>query len=213
MRILLVGATGTIGRAVLSALRGRHEVVEASHRKAQYQVDIVDSESIRALYERVGHVDAVIAAAGGAAWKPLGDLTDADLQFSLRYKLMGQVNLVRIGTHWVRDGGSFTLTSGVLAHQPVPGSTAVSIVNAAVEAFGRAAALELPRRLRINVVSPPWVAETLRAAGRDSSTGLLAAELAQSYVASVEGSQTGDIIAPAPPSASPANPPPQPRTG
>jgi NAD(P)-dependent dehydrogenase (short-subunit alcohol dehydrogenase family) len=194
MRILIVGATGTIGRAVSAALRPRHEIVEAGRRKAEQQVDITDPASIRSLYERVGHVDAVVVAAGGAAWKPLADLTDADFDASLRYKLMGQVNVVRIGTHWVRDGGSFTLTSGILAHQPERGSTAVSIVNAGVDAFGRAAAIELPRRLRINVVSPPWVSETLRAMGRDVSGGVPAAEVARSYVESVEGSRTGEVM-------------------
>ncbi len=194
MRILLVGATGTIGRAVAAALRGRHEVVEASRHKAQHHVDMTDPDSIRSLYERVGHVDAVVVTAGGAAWKPLRDLTDADFDHSLRYKLMGQVNIVRVGMHWVRDGGSFTLTSGILAHKPTPGSSAVSIVNAAVEAFGRAAALELARGVRVNVVSPPWVAETLQAMGRDPAGGIPAAELARSYVESVEGTATGGII-------------------
>jgi NAD(P)-dependent dehydrogenase (short-subunit alcohol dehydrogenase family) len=196
MRILVVGATGTIGRAVAAALRERHEIIEASRRKAAQHVDITDPDSIRSLYERIGHVEAVVVVAGGAAWKPLADLTDADFDFSLRYKLMGQINVVRIGTHWVRDGGSFTLTSGVLAHQPVPGSAAVSIVNAGVEAFGRAAAVELQRGLRVNIVSPPWVVETLRAMGRDTAGGIPASELARSYVESVEGSRTGEIITP-----------------
>ena len=197
MRILLVGATGTIGRAVAALLRPRHDVVEASRRKARYHVDIADVDSIRSLYENVGHVDAVISAAGQAAWKPLADLNDGDFALSLRNKLMGQVNLVRIGANWVRDGnGSFTLTSGILANQPTPGSAAVSTVNAGVEAFGRAAALELPRGLRINVVSPPWVSETLQAMGRDPAGGLPAADVARSYVESVEGTQTGAILTP-----------------
>jgi NAD(P)-dependent dehydrogenase (short-subunit alcohol dehydrogenase family) len=194
MRILLVGATGTIGRAVAAALRDRHEVIEASRHKAAQHVDMTDLDSIRSLYERVGHVDAVVCTAGGAAWKPLAELTEADFDFSLRYKLMGQINLVRIGTHWVRDGGSFTLTSGILAHEPTVGSAAVSVVNAGVEAFGRAAALELRRGLRINVASPPWVTETLRAMGRDPSTGIPATDLARWYVSSVEGAATGEIL-------------------
>jgi NAD(P)-dependent dehydrogenase (short-subunit alcohol dehydrogenase family) len=196
MRILLVGATGTIGRAVAALLRPRHDVIEASRHKARYHVDIADEDSIRSLYEDVGHVDAVVSAAGQAAWKPLAELTDVDFAFSLRSKLMGQVNVVRVGANWVSDGGSFTLTSGILAHQPAPGSAAVSVVNAGVEAFGRAAALELPRGLRINVVSPPWVRETLQAMGRDPSAGLSAADVARSYVESVEGTQTGAIITP-----------------
>jgi len=110
-----------------------------------------------------------VCAAGKAAFAGLEDLTDAGFELSVSNKLMGQVNLVRLGLARVRDGGSFTLTSGVLAAEPTPGSAAISLVNAGVEAFARAAALEMPRGTRINVVSPPWVAETLQAMGRDPS--------------------------------------------
>jgi NAD(P)-dependent dehydrogenase (short-subunit alcohol dehydrogenase family) len=196
MRILLVGASGTIGQAVAAALRPRHDIIEASRHKSHERVDLTDEDSIRFLYHRLGRVDAVVIAAGQAAFKPLTELTDADFAFSFRSKLMGQVNLVRIGIDEVTDGGSFTLTSGILAQEPTPGSSAVSLVNAGVEAFVRAAALELPRGLRINVVSPPWVSETLRAMGRDPAGGLPAAEVARSYVESVEGTQTGAVIVP-----------------
>jgi NAD(P)-dependent dehydrogenase (short-subunit alcohol dehydrogenase family) len=196
MRILIVGATGTIGEAIVAALRPRQELVLASRRKAHEQVDIADPDSIRALYERVGRVDAVVSAAGQAKFAPLATLTDADFAFSLGNKLMGQVNLVRLGVGAVADGGSFTLTSGVLAQHPAPGSAAISLVNAGVEAFARAAALELPRGVRVNVVSPPWVSETLRAMGRDPAGGLPAADVARAYVESIEGRQTGAVITP-----------------
>ena len=194
MRILLIGATGTIGSAVAAALRDRHQLVLASRHKAPEHVDISDPESIRALYERVGRVDAVLSAAGQAAFKPLASLTDADFEFSLHNKLMGQVNLVRYGTDSVADGGSFTLTSGVLAQEPMPGAAAISLVNAGLEGFVRGAALELPWNQRINAVSPPWVAETLRAMGQDPKGGLPAAVVAKAYVASVEGKETGKVI-------------------
>ena len=197
MRILLVGASGTIGKAIAAALRPRHDLVEASRHKSHERVDLSDEDSVRFLYHRLGRLDAVVVAAGGAAFKPLDQLTDADFLFSFRNKLMGQVNMVRVGADELTDGGSFTLTSGILAQEPSPGSAAVSLVNAGIEAFARAAALELPRSLRINVVSPPWVSETLRTMGRDPSGGLPAAEVARSYVASVEGTQTGEIIRPA----------------
>jgi NAD(P)-dependent dehydrogenase (short-subunit alcohol dehydrogenase family) len=196
MRILLVGASGTIGRAVAAALRRRYDIVEASRHKSRERVDLTDEDSIRYLYHHLGRIDAVVCAAGQAAFKRLDDLTDQDFAFSFRSKLMGQVNLVRVGINEVNDGGSFTLTSGILAQQPSPGSSAVSLVNAGVEAFARAAALELPRGLRINVVSPPWVSETLGAMGRDPAGGLPAAEVATSYVESVEGTQTGAVIVP-----------------
>lgn len=196
MRILIVGASGTIGREIVAALTGRHDLVLASRSKAPEQVDIADPASIRALYARVGRVDAVINASGQAAFKPLTDLTDADFTLSLTSKLMGQVNLVRYGIASVADDGSFTITAGSLAREPASGAAAVGLVNAGLEGFTRSAALDLPRGLRINVVSPPWVSETLHALGRDPATGLSAAAVAKAYVASVEGKQTGAVLDP-----------------
>jgi NAD(P)-dependent dehydrogenase (short-subunit alcohol dehydrogenase family) len=196
MRILLVGATGTIGEAVAAHLGARHDLVLASRQRAHERVDITDPASIRALYARVGRVDAVVSAAGQAAFKPLGELRDEDFAFSLGHKLMGQVNLVRFGLPSVADGGSFTLTSGVLAQHPAPGTAAISLVNAALEGFGRAAALEAPRRIRVNVVSPPWVSETLVAMGRPPDGGLPAAVVARAYARTVEGGETGQVISP-----------------
>jgi NAD(P)-dependent dehydrogenase (short-subunit alcohol dehydrogenase family) len=194
MRILVVGATGTIGRAVVGALRPAHEVLGVSRNEGLVRVDITRPDSISEMYEKTGEVDAVVSCAGGAAWKPLAELTDADFELSLSYKLMGQVNLVRRGIRYVRDGGSFTLTSGVLAQRPMPRSAAVSLVNAAIEGFGRAAALELPRGLRINVVSPDWVSETLAGMGQDPAQGVPADEAARAYVTSVTGRDTGKVI-------------------
>jgi NAD(P)-dependent dehydrogenase (short-subunit alcohol dehydrogenase family) len=194
MRILLIGATGTIGRAVAAVLHGRHELVLASRQKSNEKVDIGNPDSIRALYQRVGRVDAVISAAGLAAFKPLASLGDADFELSLHNKLMGQVNLVRFGMDSVADGGSFTLTSGVLAQEPMSGAAAISLVNAGLEGFMRSAALELPRKQRINVVSPPWVSETLQAMGQDPKGGLPAAVVAKAYLATVEGKETGKVI-------------------
>ena len=196
MRILLIGATGTIGQAVATALGKRHDLVLASRHKAHEQVDIADAASLRALFDRIGRVDAVVSAAGSAAWKPFAELSDADFAFSFANKLMGQINVVRIAGEFVNDGGSITLTSGILAQNPMPNSAAVSTVNAGLEGFVRAAALESRGRQRINVVSPPWVSETLAAMGQDPAHGLPAADVARSYVDSVEGSQTGQVIVP-----------------
>lgn len=193
MRILIIGATGTIGSEVTKALQERHDVVAAS-RHSGIHVDIADPKSIRAMYLEAGAVDAVVSVAGDAAFAPLAQLGDADFERSLTSKLMGQVNLVRHGLSVLRDGGSFTLTSGVLAQNPMPGSAAISLVNAGIEGFVRAAALELERGMRINAVSPGWVAETLSAMGQDPSGGTPAKDVAKSYVQSVEGNANGTVI-------------------
>ena len=196
MRILVVGATGTIGRAVVAALSASNEVISASLRSTTVKVDIADPASIREMYRSVGRVNAVVCAAGQAKFAPLAQLSDADFQFCLDNKLMGQVNLVRFGFQQVEDGGSFTLTTGILAQAPMPGSAAISLVNAGVEGFIRAAALEAPRKIRVNAVSPPWVAETLQALKMDTSQGLPANVVARAYVRSVTGTDTGSTLQP-----------------
>jgi NAD(P)-dependent dehydrogenase (short-subunit alcohol dehydrogenase family) len=193
MRIVVVGATGTIGKAIVAALSHEHEVLPAS-RKAKTSVDITDPESIREMYRRVGRIDALVGAAGDAKFAPLLELTDADFQFSMSHKLMGQVNLVRFGLDAMKDGGSFTVTTGSLARRPMKGSAAISLVNSALEGFVRAAALEAPRGIRINAVSPPWITDTLEALGMDPSGGMTPEAAAQLYVRSVTGRQTGAVI-------------------
>jgi NAD(P)-dependent dehydrogenase (short-subunit alcohol dehydrogenase family) len=198
MRILVIGATGTIGRRVVEALSAGNEIVAVSRKSTPIAVDISDDSSIQAMYKKVGKVDAVISAAGSAKFAPLSQLSDGDFEFSLNDKLMGQVGIVRFGLDHVADGGSITVTSGILARSPMPGGAAISLVNAGLEGFVRAAALEAPRRIRVNVVSPPWVAETLVALKMDPSQGLPAATVARAYVQSVNGTQTGAVIEPEP---------------
>jgi NAD(P)-dependent dehydrogenase (short-subunit alcohol dehydrogenase family) len=194
MRVLVVGATGTIGSEIVKALAD-HEVIEAAHAHV-VRVDISDRASIEAMYRRVGRIDAVISAAGSTRRKQLRELTDDDFAYSIAHKLMGQVNLVRYGIDHVNDGGSFTLTSGILGREPIVGSEAISLVNLGLEGFARAAALELPRGLRVNVVSPPWVEETLRAYRMEGFRGLPAAEVAQAYVRAMQSSANGEVFEP-----------------
>lgn len=196
MRVVVLGASGTIGKAIVTGLGTQHDVVPVGSHQGTYRVDLGDRASIDALFQAIGRADAVISAAGLGKFGALADLTDADFAFSLGNKLMGQVNLVRLGTRFLADGGSFTLTSGILSQHPIPGSAAISVVNAGVEAFARAAALELPRGIRVNVVSPPWVAETLTAMGRDPAGGLPAAVVAKAYLRSLEGRMSGEVLSP-----------------
>ena len=194
MRILVIGATGLLGTPVARTLEANHEVLRASLQGPALQVDLADPGSIRNLYTKVGQVDAVVCVAGQTVSRPLAALSDADFELGLKNKLMGQINLVRLGIESLKDGGSFTLTSGQLSRRPIPGAVAVSVANAGVEAFARAAALELPRGIRINAVAPGRVSETLLALKMDPSLGTPAAEVAQVYVKAVEGQMTGQTL-------------------
>lgn len=194
MTVLILGATGTIGQAVADALAEQHDVIRVSRSSGDHHADITKEDDLHALFDAVGPVDAIVCAAGAAAFGALDELDDDDFDLSLTSKLMGQVNVVRLGLPHLADGGSITLTSGILSQHPIQGSAAISMVNAGVEAFVRAAALELPRGIRANVVSPPWVRETLEAMGRDPSPGQAAGSVAKAYVASVEGGMSGEVL-------------------
>ena len=195
MKIVVIGATGTIGGAVVKLLRQRHQVIAVSRSSGDYRADITNKASIETALRAIGKVDAIVSAAGSAVFKPLTALTDSDFDKSLQDKLMGQVNVVRAGAQYIQSGGSITLTSGILAQEPMPGSAAISLVNAGLEGFGRAAALELQSaKVRVNVVSSPWVRETLVALNMNPSSGLPADEVAKAYAQSVEGSATWEII-------------------
>ncbi|WP_233889399.1 short chain dehydrogenase [Paraburkholderia flagellata] len=194
MRVLIVGATGLLGKEIARLLSPEHEVIGASRNAPHLSVDLTDKESIVSMYRQLGTVDAVICAAGAAKFAPLELLTDEDFAFSLANKLMGQVNLVRCAVGHITPGGSLTLTSGILSQHPVTGSAVVGIVNAGVEAFVRSAALELHGTARVNVVSPGWVSETLAAMGQAYSAATPAAVVAQAYKRSLVEDITGQVI-------------------
>jgi NAD(P)-dependent dehydrogenase (short-subunit alcohol dehydrogenase family) len=195
MKIVVIGASGTIGSALVKLLKQKHQVIAVSRSAGDRRADITDKASLEAALAAIGKVDAIVSAAGGAVFKPLAALTDADFEKCLHDKLMGQVNIVRTGAQHVLPGGSITLTSGILAQHPIPGSAAISLVNAGLEGFVRAAALELgAAKVRVNIVSPPWVKETLIALKMDPAPGLSADDVAKAYARSVEGSASGEVI-------------------
>ncbi|MDJ0466562.1 short chain dehydrogenase [Streptomyces sp. H27-C3] len=192
MKIVVIGATGTIGSAVARSLRARHNVVPVS-RSGAVRVDISDPASIDALFQEVGAVDAVVACAAHGGMAPLNTESDEQFWGGLDAKLIGQVNLARRAVRHVRDSGSITLTSGRFA-EPVPGSSLGFLVNAGLEAFVRSAAVEMPRGLRLNVVSPGWVSESLAAMSLDPGGGTPAVQLADAYVDAVEGQSNGRTL-------------------
>ena len=195
MRVLVVGASGIIGRAIVAELGQRHEVITAGRSSGELKMDITDGASIRKMFEEAGLVDALVSATGTVKFAPFEDMEVEDYEIGLQDKLMGQVNLVLIGRDYLSDGGSFTLTTGVLDREPIREGTSASMVNGAINAFVAAAAIEMTRGQRINVVSPGVIEEAMDAyapyfRGFDP---VPAARAALAYAKSVEGLQTGRV--------------------
>ena len=194
MKIILVGASGTIGKGILEVLSVDHEIIKVGHDSGDFKVDISVKKSIEQLFRDAGSFDAVICAAGRARFGNLDSQPDEDYALAVTNKLMGQVNLVRVGQNHINDNGSFTLTSGMLSQHPSPRSASVSMVNGGIESFVRAAALGMKRGMRVNVVSPVLVKETVDAKGMDSAGGMLAKKVALAYRESLEGKRNGEVL-------------------
>lgn len=196
MKILLIGAHGAIGSAIAAELAPRHEIISIGRNSGDFKVDISDSASIRKLFEQVGKFDALVCAAGNVNFVPLGEMTEKDFALGLQDKLMGQVNLLLIGREFANDGASFTFTTGITSHDPIRTGASASLVNAAIDGFVRAAAIELPRGLRVNSVSPNVLLESMGsyASYFRGFKPVPAAEVALAYAKSVEGLQTGQTF-------------------
>jgi NAD(P)-dependent dehydrogenase (short-subunit alcohol dehydrogenase family) len=193
MRILVIGATGQVGRTAVHALGG-HEIIAAS-RSGEPSVDVTDPASIERLFAAVGQVDAVVVAVGEVPFRPLDELSRGDYESAFRGKVLSQLDVVRIGTSYVRDGGSITLTSGILAREPIADGAAASFANGAVESFVLAAATELPRGIRINAVSPSVLEDA--PSYHSSFPGFVPVSshrVGQEYAKSVLGVQTGRVF-------------------
>ncbi len=156
MKILVIGGKGTIGKRIVEYFSKEHQVIVAGRSSEKYPVDIADTKSIKRLYKQIkktGKIDAIICAAGEAKWAPLKDLSEADFHIGLRSKLMGQVNVVRYAHKCLRKKGSITLTTGILADDPVYQTTSAAMVNGGIHSFVQAAAIEMRKKIRLNVVS------------------------------------------------------------
>jgi NAD(P)-dependent dehydrogenase (short-subunit alcohol dehydrogenase family) len=195
MKIIVIGATGTIGQAVVKELSLRHEVISVSNQRSDVRVDITEVQSIESMYKTLGKIDAVVVCTGKVHFGELSEMQQAQYEIGLKNKLMGQVNLVLIGMKYLNDHGSFTLTSGILNHDPIRLGSSASMVNGALDGFVKGAAIELPRNLRINAVSPIVVLESMGKYG-PYFQGFLPVpveQVALAYSKSVEGAQTGQI--------------------
>jgi NAD(P)-dependent dehydrogenase (short-subunit alcohol dehydrogenase family) len=193
VKVLVIGANGLIGKGVADELAEKHQVIRAS-RNGDVKVDINDPDSITAMFASVGKLDAIAFAAGKVAFKPLDQLTREDFVAGLTDKAIGQIDLVLKGTNSLTDYGSFTLMSGVLARETIVTGAVASSANGAIESFVMSAAIELPRGIRINSVSPSVLVEA--PSYHDYFPGFVQVTLkdvVRLYVKSIEGKQTGQI--------------------
>ena len=196
MKILIIGGSGTIGSTVSAHFAENHDVIIAGRNSGDVRVDMADAESLRAMFEKTGKVDAVICTAGDAKWAPFNDLCEDDFYIGIKSKLMGQVNLVRIGKDYVNPGGSFTLSTGILADHPVLMTTSAAMVNGAIHSFVKAACLELPAGIRINAVSSGLVEDAVAHYGAyfPGHNPIPMKKVVNGFVKSVAGAGTGEII-------------------
>ena len=196
MKIIVVGAEGDIGGAVCAELGSRHEIIRAGRSGGDVRVDMADRASVDAMYAKCGAVDAVVATAGNVHFGPLQDFTEETFMLGLRHKVMGQVNLVLAGLDVVADAGSFTLTSGVLDRDPIRMGTGAATANGALGGFVVGAAVEMPRGLRINVVSPELLDVSVPRYGEwfPGHEPVSSQRVGRAYAKSVEGAVTGKVI-------------------
>ncbi|MGY1493817.1 short chain dehydrogenase [Aeromonas dhakensis] len=196
MKIVIVGASGTIGSAVSDLLAKDHQVIRVGHSQGDARVDMRDPASIGGLFAKLGRFDSLVVASGSAAFNALTEMTDEEWQLGIQSKLMGQINLTRAAIPHLNDKGSITLISGILSEEPINWGASVTTINGAVEHFVKAAACELPRGLRINVVSPTVLEESMDkyAAFFPGFVPVPAARVAQAYQRSVLGVQTGQVF-------------------
>jgi len=154
MKIVIIGASGTMGSYLVNAFEKEHEVIGADRNNPNIKVDITSPPSITRMFELIGPFDALICTAGPTYVGPWKTLTDATFRNGVEGKMMGQINLVLIGQDYINAQGSFTLISGAVTHEPQKNFANASAANAAIDGFVRAAAIELPKGIRINAVSP-----------------------------------------------------------
>jgi len=196
MKILIIGGNGTIGKRVVEHFKQENEVLIAGRTSGDLKVDIADSQSIKAMFENSGKLDAIICVAGEAKWDDFDKLSEEDYYIGIKSKLMGQVNLVRIGQHYLNPKGSITLSTGILADDPVVKTTSAAMVNGGIHSFVKAVALEIENGIRINVVSSGMV-EDAYDKYKDYFPGhnpIPMKKMVNGFVRSVKGKGNGEII-------------------
>ncbi len=191
MKIIIVGASGRIGKEVDKALSVRHDIIRVGAHSGDVKCDYTSPESVRDLFEKVGVFDSLVSTVGDdSVFKRFTDLDDDDFRYGFERKILGQIRLIRLGSNFVRENGSFVLTSGFLNQYPNPYSIATGPLNSLVDTFVKNTAPLLPRGIRVNVVSPAPIVEP----GQGGDGVVTAAETAKLYVDAVENNITGKVL-------------------
>jgi len=196
MKLFIIGGRGTIGKKVTEYFTQKYEVLVGGRNSGDIKIDIADQESIEKAFEQVGKVDAILCIAGEARWNDFDELTEEDYYIGIKSKLMGQVNIVRIGRKYLNQGGSITLSTGILADDPVIKTTSAAMVNGAIHSFVQAVDLEIENCIRGNVVSLGLVEDAYEKY-KDYFPGhvpITMQEAVAAYAKSVEGKKRGEII-------------------
>ncbi|WP_133407712.1 short chain dehydrogenase [Parashewanella tropica] len=196
MKILVIGATGTIGKAIVSALEGKHTIIKASRTQGDVLIDISCPNSIKRAFEQLTDLDAVICATGSVAFAPFSKMTREQWDIGINGRLMGQIHLAQQAAKMLNDNGSITLTTGIIADHPIATGISAATLSGAIHHFVHHVALELPQGIRINCVSPSVLTESLDiyADYFPGFRSISAKEVAQYYVRSVEGVETGKVF-------------------
>lgn len=197
MKIVVIGASGDVGRFVVEefAREGKHDVIRVGRTQGNYHADITSDESVETLFKTIGRIDAIIAAAGNVILAPIAKMTAADFHKGLQDKLLSQVRVALVGQHYLNDGGSITLTSGIAVDDPIAQGSHAASSNAGIEGFVRAAACDFSRGIRINAVSPTVLTESMDRFGPffPGCESVSGSRVAMAYRRSVEGVQSGRV--------------------
>lgn len=194
--VILIGALGKMGQAALTGL-GNHKVITAGRSgNVDYIVDITSEQSIKDLYEKAGHFDAVVNTVGFCEYANFTEMTEAQWITTIMSKMMGQINLVRIGQEYIAEGGSFTLIGGILNVKPIPFAIADATTSGAIDTFVKCVSLELPKNIRINVVNPTVLVEAWEVYGEmmPGFEPVPSALVGKAFERSVDGFITGEVL-------------------
>ncbi len=193
LKLLVIGANGTIGQAVVNEMKDEAEIITASRSNSDIEVDITSTDSIKQMFEKVGEVDGVVCTAGAAHFGPVAEMTPEQNLVAVNSKLLGQVNLVLLGHHYIRDNGSITLITGILMDDPILQAASSAMANGGVRAFVKSAAIEMPRGIRMNSVSPNMLEESKDKYGPlfQGNEPVKGKSVALAFRKSILGGQTG----------------------